>query len=223
MGLEKIPCRIHRNLGEGDFASLQFEIQNVRKEWKPYERADALARIKKGMGFKTNKELADHIGLSQAVISSSLHMIEQSTKYTEMMAEYELPLSYRVEFLRLKPKLRKVKDIETNKIIEILFQKVKDKAIGNAKDFRRLRKIFLRCSINQEQIYEFLTDKDMTAKELETLTSKSRIALLADHLLEELGNKMKNGKKDFKDKEISPCLQIRDFLLKAFPLKKYSA
>ncbi len=49
------------------------------------------------------------------------------------MERYDLPETYRVEFLRLKPKLRKVRDLEVDAITRILFEKVKCGILKNAK------------------------------------------------------------------------------------------
>ena len=222
LGMETVPCRVYKGLKEGDFVLIQFQVQNVRKDWKPYERAEALKRIKRVMKLDNNRELSDYVGLSKTVVFSDLQMIEQATPYLEMMAEHKLQRSYRIEFIRLKPKLRKIKDLEVRDIVEILFKKVDCDVINNAKEFRTLRRIFLRAGLNEEHIHIFLTEDDMTVHELDKLTAQSKISLLVENLLNFIGDRLQKGEEKLSTKkELVPCLQARDFLLERFPKKEY--
>lgn len=178
-GLNTVPCRIYGKMPVGEFERLRFEIQNNRRDWKPLERSEALNRIKTSKGFNTNRELAEFLHLSETVIGASLQIRAQKLEYINLMEKHELPESYRVEFVRLKPRIRKIKDLEQSKIIEILFEKVQCKVLKNAKDFRKVGKIFQRAHHNEEAIYKFLNDPDMTVDELDQHTIQSGSSLLS--------------------------------------------
>lgn len=211
VGLKTVPCRIYGKMPLGDFERLRFEIQNNRRDWKPLERSEALNRIKSSKGFRTNRELSEFLHLSETVIGASLQIRDQKLEHLSMMEKYELPESYRVEFIRLKSKIRKIKDLESSKIIQILFEKVQCKVLKNAKDFRKLGKVFQRAHHNEEAIYKFLKDPDMTVAELDQHTIQSGSSLLGEKLLTEIGLKHQNGIK-FSDQEKIFFLQLRDLL-----------
>jgi ParB/RepB/Spo0J family partition protein len=178
-GLKTVPCLIYGKMPVGEFERLRFEIQNNRRDWKPLERSEALNRIKGYKGFNTNRELSELLHLSETVIGASLQIRAQKLEYISLMEKHELPASYRVEFVRLKPRIRKIKNFEQSRIIEILFEKVQCKVLKNAKDFRRVGKIFQRAYHNEEAIYKFLKDPDMTVDELDQLTTQSGSSLLS--------------------------------------------
>ncbi len=217
LGLKSAPCRVYTKLAKGELERIRFEVQNNRRDWKPLERSEALNRIKEQKGFKSNKELAECLGLSTTLIHYSLHLRKQTMEYLGLMEKYELPETYRVEFIRLKQKLRRIKDLEVNDITIILFKKVKSGVISNAKAFRQLRKIFLRAYLNENELYEFLTDADMSVDDLEVQTVQSGPSLLVEKLLLELGKIFQEGS-DVSEQDASTYAQLRDFLVSKFPL-----
>lgn len=216
LGLKSAPCRVYTKLAKGELERIRFEVQNNRRDWKPLERSEALNRIKEQKGFKSNKELAECLGLSTTLIHYSLHLRKQTMEYLGLMEKYELPETYRVEFIRLKQKLRRIKDLEVNDITIILFKKVKSGVISNAKAFRQLRKIFLRAYLNENELYEFLTDADMSVDDLESQTVQSGPSLLVEKLLLELGKIFQEGS-DVSEQDASTYAQLRDFLVSKFP------
>lgn len=217
LGLKSAPCRVYTKLAKGELERIRFEVQNNRRDWKPLERSEALNRIKEQKGFKSNKELAECLGLSTTLIHYSLHLRKQTMEYLGLMEKYELPETYRVEFIRLKQKLRRIKELEVNDITIILFKKVKSGVISNAKAFRQLRKIFLRAYLNENELYEFLTDADMSVDDLESQTVQSGPSLLVEKLLLELGKIFQEGS-DVSEQDASTYAQLRDFLVSKFPL-----
>lgn len=217
LGKKTVPCRIIAKLPKGELERLRFEIQNNRKEWRPLERSDALERIKDEKGFKTNRELANFLGMSEPLICLSLKLRKQTMENIGLMERYQLPETYRVEFLRLQPKLRKIGDIEADIITEILFQKVKSGVLKNAKAFRKLRKIFLKAHMNEQQIHEFLTNPDATVEDLEKRTVQAGPSVLVEKLTVELGEIFQKGSK-IAEQDSTLYIQLRDLLVSKFPL-----
>lgn len=221
LGLKSAPCRVYTKLAKGELERIRFEVQNNRRDWKPLERSEALNRIKEQKGFKSNKELAECLGLSTTLIHFSLKLREQTMEYLELMVKYELSDTYRVEFIRLKQKMRRIRDLEVSDITIILFEKVKNGIIKNAKEFRKLRKIFLRAHLNENELYEFLTNPDMSVENLELQTVQSGPSLLVEKLMIELGKIFQEGS-DVPEQDASTYAQLRDFLLSKFPLAKHA-
>ncbi len=217
LGLKTAPCRIYTKLAKGELERIRFEVQNNRREWKPLERSEALSRIKEQKGFKTNKELAECLGLSTTLIFYSFELRKQTMEYLGLMEKYDLPDTYRVEFIRLKQKLRRVRDLEVNDITITLFKKVKSGVIKNAKAFRQLRKIFLRAHLNENELYEFLINPDMSVDDLEARTVKSGPSLLVEKLILELGKIFQEGS-NVSEQDVGTYAQLRDFLLSKFPI-----
>jgi hypothetical protein len=51
------------------------------------------------MGFSSNRQLADHLGITEAVVANSLQLRKQKMDYIELMERYDLSESYRIEFV----------------------------------------------------------------------------------------------------------------------------
>jgi hypothetical protein len=92
-------------------------------------------------------------------------------------SRYHLSSSYQVEFVKLRPKLRPIREYAVDAIIEIIFERVAPRVIRSAKDFRSLGRVFLRATANERELYAFLSDPDMTVGELEANTTETGFAL----------------------------------------------
>lgn len=193
LGFEKIPCRVYPKLSEGEFEARRYEIQNNRRPWKPMERSEALERIKDKSGFTSNRQLAKHLGITESVVANSLQLRKQKMDYIELMERYSLSESYRIEFVRLMPKLRKIKHHEVDEIIINLFERIKHKVIKNSKELRKLGSIFLRATANEEELARFLSDNDMTIYELEQRTLQSGFSLHIEELIKSISHKRRSG------------------------------
>lgn len=193
LGFTHVPCRIYPKLTNAELEARRYEIQNNRRPWKPMERSEALERIKTEAGFSSNKQLAEHLGITESVVANSLQLRKQKMDYIELMERYDLSESYRVEFVRLKPKLRKIKDHEVDQIITNLFDRIKHKVIKNSKELRKLGSIFLRARANEEELVRFLDDPDMTIHELEQRTLQSGFSLHIEELINTISSKRTNG------------------------------
>lgn len=193
LGWEKVPCRIYPKMDPGEFESRRYEMQNNRRPWRPLERAESLQRIKNYNNFQTNKELGNHVHLNSTTVSNSLQLKNEHHKYLELMARNELSESYQFEFIRLRPKIRKIKKFQPTEIIDLIFKKVKHQVITNSKEFRKLGKIFKRATANENELNEFLSDPDMTVSELDQKTIQSGFSLDLEKLIEALSKKQSDG------------------------------
>lgn len=191
--LETVPCRIYPKLNPGDFEHIRFEIQNNRRPWKPLERSDAIERIKEANGFRSNKDVAAFLHLSETLVSNSLILRRQKMEYIGLMEKHDLPENYRVEFVRLKQKIRKIREFEADEIIINLFERYENGVIKNGKDFRELGRIFLRSTANESEIHRYLCDPDMTVSELKQRTVQSGFSLIIEELINKIGLKRQEG------------------------------
>jgi ParB/RepB/Spo0J family partition protein len=213
LGLKTVPCRVYPKMTEGEFEARRYEIQNNRRNWKPMEKANSLHRIKSKFGFKNNRELADILGISITVVQNSLQLRDTKVDYVELMEKYQLSTSNRTEFIRLKSKLRKIKELEIDDIVKVIFEKVQNNIIRNAKDFRKLGKIFLRATANENELYAFLTNPDMTISELDQRTIQSGFSLLLEQAIQAITAKRKDAVA-FSSKEKGLLSQLGDILKK---------
>lgn len=214
IGMKTVPCRIYPKLGQGELETRRYEMQNNRRPWKPLERSEALERIKNCMGFHTNHELADYLHLSKALVSMVLNLRKQKLDYISLMEKYDLSENYRFEFVTMLPKMRKIREIEVDDIIKILFEKINHKVIYRAKDMRKLGKIFLHASANEEELYNFLKDPDMTLPELEQRTVQSGFSIHIEQAIQQIASKVKDGI-SFTSQEKGLLLQLSRLLGKA--------
>lgn len=214
LGFKTIPCIVYPELKKGDLETIRFEIQTNQRRWKPSERSEALNRIKTEKGFRSNRELAQYLGLSETVVANSLQLRDLVLEYHDLMAKYDLSEAYRVEFMRLKPKLRKLGNMEVNHIIENIFERIQNHVIKNAKDLRKLGRIFLRATANEKELMNFLSDPDMTIEELEQRTLQSGSSLLVEQLIKYISTKRQEGV-DFSSQEREFLDQLRILLNEA--------
>ncbi len=204
LGLHVVPCRVYPKMEQGEFEARRYEMQNNRRTWRPLERAESLNRIKNFMGFKNNQELSAFVHLSESWVNYSLRLRNQRLAYTDLMQEYELSDAYRMEFMKLSPKLRKIREVEVDDIMNVLMEKIQHKVIKNAKDLRTLSRIFMRATANEVELHRFLTNPDATIKELEQRTLQSGFSLKIEQLLQDISGKKKDG--------VSFSTQEKDFL-----------
>ena len=193
LNMEFVPCRIYSNLDKWEQEFKRFEIQNNRKEWQPIERSNSLSRIKENRKF-SNKEVAELLHISTSTVSYSLGIRKQTIENVGLFRDYKHCDAYITEYFRLKPKLRKVKDIEKSGVTIALFEKVQNHIVKSAKDFRKLQPIFLRGEHNKDFLHEFLIDKDMTVEQLEERTQRFGPSLAAEKLILELGALLASGR-----------------------------
>ena len=191
LGIEKAMCQVYPKLSDGEFEARRYEKQNNRKGWKPMEKSTSLHRIMTKLGIDTNQELAILLNLSRTTVSNSLQLRDQKLEYLELMQEYKLSEAYRMEFVRLRPKLRKIRNFEVPHIVEIIFEKVRNKVIRSSKDFRKISRVFLRAAANEQELHAFLSNPDMTVSELDLKTIQSGFSLHLTQLIEEIANKRK--------------------------------
>jgi ParB/RepB/Spo0J family partition protein len=193
LGLTPVPCRIYPKLPVGHFESLRYEIQNNRRPWRPLEKAEALRSLKDLFRFENNQKLAEHIHMGESSIRSAMHLAKEKSIFLELMASYDLAESYQGEFVRLKPKLRKLRDLEVDNMIKALFMKVQAKAIRNSRDFGTIGKMFLRASVNERDLYTFFTNPDMTVSELAQRTMQSGCSALVEQVIREVAGRRQKG------------------------------
>lgn len=214
LGMKTVPSRIYPKLSQGELETRRYEMQNNRRPWRPLERSESLERIKNCLGFLTNHELADYLHLSTTTVSMTLGLRKQKLDFLSKMEKYDLSEAYRFEFVIMHPKIRKIREFEVDDIIDILFEKIQHKVMFRAKDLRKLGKIFLRASANEQELYDFLTNKDMTIDELEQRTVQSGFSLNVEETIKEIATKLRDGV-EFSSKEKDMLKRLSVLLKKA--------
>jgi len=134
--------------------------------------------------------------------------------YIELMERYDLSESYRIEFVRLRAKLRKIRDLEVDDIIINVFERIKHKVIKNSKELRKLGSIFLRATANEEELARYLADPDMTIHELEQRTLQSGSSLHIEEIISFVSRKRAEGVA-FSAQEKAFLEQLKDLLNQA--------
>lgn len=210
LGLKTVPCWIYPKLPASEFERTRFELQNNHRNWKPLERAESLNRIKDATGF-TNDQIAKFLHTSKTAVSTVLSLRKEKEACRALMEQYELPDTYQIEFVRLRPKIRKIRDLDIEKIYRIIFEKAQHKVVGSAKEFRKLGRAFLRASANEEALHKFLKDADMTIDELMERTVQNDASLWSENIGRYIANKLSNGIA-FTMQEKQQLLQLRDLL-----------
>ena len=186
---EKVPCRIYPKMNDGEFEARRYEMQNNRRGWRPIEKANAINRIKTQYHQASPKEIADLIGITQKTLFHFDELRNTRMDYLDLMLTHNLKEYQRVGFFRILPKLRRIKQFQTDDIVKILFQKISDNLLYRASDFTALSKIFSMASLHEEQIDQFLTESKMSVTELCELTQLSGVSMQIKNLIQELSVK----------------------------------
>jgi ParB/RepB/Spo0J family partition protein len=189
LGYKSVLCRIYPKMNDGEFEARRYEMQNNRRDWRPIEKANAIHRIKTEYHQASPKEIADLISISQLKLLHFEELRNTRMDYLELMSSHNLKEYQRVGFLRLKSKLRRIKQFQIDDIVKILFQKINDNLLYRDKDFTVLRKIFSMASLHEEQIEQFLTNPKMSVAELCELTQLSGVSMQIKNLIQELSVK----------------------------------
>lgn len=183
LGAKKIWCRVYPKLNPGDFALMRYHVQNIRRQWKPLERAQSFVQIQQSRKIKTIKEIATLVHLSESTVRQAMALRNLKIEHLDLMNQYGLGPAYKNEFVRLRGKLRKIKEVEINDIIHNIFDRVQRKVIKSSKEFRKLGSIFNRATINEAEIYRFLKNPQMTVQELESRCSTSSLSLQTEQMI----------------------------------------
>lgn len=211
--LPTVPCRIYEKLSPAEIERKRYNIQNNRRPWRPLERSNAIERIKEAAGLRSEKEVADFLGMSISVVNCSLRLRREKMEYIEMMERYGLAQAYRDEFLKLRPKIFKIKNFEADDIISIIFKKIEDEVITSSKDLRTLKRFFIRDAVNENALEAFLSDPAMRVSQLERHAVQNGFSYLVDQLVKKIAESLQNGK-EFTPQERPILVQLRDLLNK---------
>jgi ParB/RepB/Spo0J family partition protein len=211
--LPTVPCRIYDKLSPADVERKRYNIQNNRRPWRPLERSNAIERIKEAAGLRSEKEVAEFLGMSISVVNCSLRLRREKMEYIEMMERCKLPQAYRDEFLKLRPKIFKIKDFEADDIISIIFKKIEDEVITSSKDLRTLKRFFIRDAVNENALEVFLSDPVMRVSQLERHAVQNGFSFLVDQLVKKIAESLQYGK-EFTPQERPILVQLRDLLNK---------
>lgn len=209
-----IPCLVRPAMTKAELETRRYEIQNNRRAWRPIERSESLERIKSEHKFTSNKQISEHLGITEAIVANSLQLRRQTVVHLRLMERYDLGASYTTEFVRLLPKLRKIRDVEVSDIIINIFERIKHKVIKSSKELRKLGSVFLRATANESELARFLADPDMTINELVRQTLQSGFSLHIEELIKDISNKRTNGIA-FSSQEKAFLEQLKELLTKA--------
>jgi len=189
LGFKTVPCRIYPKMNDGEFEARRYEMQNNRRNWRPIEKANAIHRIKTEFKEASQKEIGDLIGVKQLSLFHFEELRNTRMEYLELMSAHKLKEYQCAGFLKVLPKLRRIKQFQVDDIVKILFRKISDNLLYRATDFTALRKIFSMASLHEEQIEQFLTEPKMSITELCELTQLSGVSSQIKNLIKDLSVK----------------------------------
>jgi ParB/RepB/Spo0J family partition protein len=205
--LKVVPCLVFPQLTAGEMEARRYEMQNIRRPWKPLERSDALHRMKREFGFSSIKELAKYIGISESSAADYLHLREQQLHLLTRLAERGLNDTYQIEIVRLKPHLRKHAGMEVDQIIDNLLDRISVGTIKSSKDIRTIKSAFIRIDLYGEILATYLKDPEMRIKDLEEQILTSGFSWDIQKVVAAVAKKKSRGER-LTDKEQSALQQL---------------
>lgn len=207
LGYAMIPCLISPRLSAGELELRRYEMQNVRRAWKPLERSDALHRIKREFGYNTIKEVQEAVGGAESTIADYLQLREQQLHLLSRLAERGLNDSYQIEIVRLKPHLRKHAGLEVDQIIDDILDRISNKTIKSSKDIRIIKSAFIRIDLYGDVLATYLRDPEMRVKELEEQTLRTGFSWDIQKVVAAVAKKQSQGER-LTEKEQSALQQL---------------
>lgn len=192
LGWKEIICVVYPKMDREQLEVVRYELQNNRRPWKPSERSEVIARLSLETG-KNNKEIARLLHISETTVSNSVLLHNEENDYQKLLQEYGVPISYRMEFRKLRSKLRPIGNHDVPDIIKIVVERVKHHVISNSKDLRQLGRMFLRAHTNQEALIRFLSNPDMTVEELRHSATMSGLSAYIEELSEKIAANLQMG------------------------------
>lgn len=195
IGIETLPCDVYQIPAEdAELDRIRYELQNDRRPWKIHEKAEALQRMKEKKKFHTTAEFAEYAQISSNSLGTSMKLQALKEQYKDLITKYEISESYQVEFLRLYPSVRPIKNFTIEQIIENIFKRVRYQVITCGKEFRDLTIVFRRASTNETEIVRYLNNPDMTVKELLECTNRLGFLHQMEDLMKEIKERRSRGK-----------------------------
>lgn len=207
LNFSTVPCLVYPRLRSGELEVRRYEMQNIRRPWKPLERADALHTMMKKLGCSSKRELASAIGISEASVGGYLELRDQQTHLKMRLQEHGLNDSFQLEVVRLKPHLRKHAGFEADEIIDTLLQRISSGNIKSSKEIRIIKSAFIRIDIYGDILSTYLRDPDMRVKELEEQILTTGFSWDIQKVVAAMAKKRANGER-LTDKEQDALRQV---------------
>ncbi len=195
LGLTHVPCLVYPKLSAGEMEARRYEMQNIRRPWKPLERSDALHRMKREFGFQSIKELSSLIGISESSAADYLYLREQQLHLLSRLAERGLNDSFQIEIVRLKPHLRKHAGLEVDQIIDNILDRISNGTIKSSKDIRIIKSAFIRIDLYGDVLATYLQNPEMRVKELEEQTLRTGFSWDIQKVVAAVAKKQSRGER----------------------------
>ncbi|MEK7202645.1 MAG: ParB/RepB/Spo0J family partition protein [Patescibacteria group bacterium] len=211
LGFTLIPCLIYPDLDPGEMEVRRYEMQNLRRPWKPLERSDAFLRMKEKLGFRSIREMAEYIGISEGSVANYLELRNQQLHLLSRFEKNNLGESYQTEIVRLKPHLCKVGDFEANEIIDNIMERIVNDKIRNSKEIRVLKSAFIRIDLYADLIANYLQNPDMKLRELEEQILRTGFSWNVQKVVADIAKKKSKGEK-LTEKEQDALKQLRKLI-----------
>lgn len=209
--LSVVPCLVFPALSDGELEVRRYEMQNLRRPWKPLERSDAFLRMKNQMGFQSIREMAEHIGISETSVANYLELRNQQLHLLSRLEKYGLNDSFQQEIVRLKPHLCKVDSLEVDEIIDNILERIANEKIRSSKEVRILKSAFIRIDLYAELIANYLRSPDMKVRELEEQILRTGFSWNVQKVVADIAKKKSKGEK-LTEKEQDALKQLRKLI-----------
>lgn len=211
LGFTVVPCLVYPALDAGEFEVRRYEMQNLRRPWKPLERSDSFLRMKEQFGFKNNKDMAHHLGISEPVVTSYLGLRNMQLHLLSRLEKYQLNDAFQLEILHLKPHLCKVAGMEADEIIDNILERIASGKIKSSKDIRIIKSAFIRIDLYADLIGNYLKNPDMKARELSEQILRTGFSWDIQKVVADISKKKSKGNK-LTEKEQGALKQLRTLI-----------
>lgn len=207
VNLTTVPCLVYPKLEAGELEVRRYEMQNIRRPWKPLERADALHTMMRKLNCTSKRELAMKLGISESSVGGYLELRDQQSHLKARLQAHGLNDSFQLEIVRLKNHLRKLGGLEADEIIDNLLQRISSGNIKSSKEIRVIKSAFIRVDIYGDILAAYLQNPDMRVKELEEQILTTGFSGDIQKVVAAVAKKRANGER-LTEKEHGALLQL---------------
>lgn len=211
LGFLDVPSLIYPAMTQKEIEVRRYEMQNLRRPWKPMEKSNALYSLKEEFGFRSNKELAEYVGISEWTAANYAMLKNQKDSMIEKMFEYKLNETFQMEMVKLRMHMCKITGMEVEQIVDDILDRIKKGIITNSKELRILKSAFIRIDLYAEVLAGYLSNPEMKVRELQEQILRNGFSWNVQKLIADVAKKKSRGEK-LTEKETDALNQLRKLI-----------
>ncbi len=175
LGLKSVPATIEEEMTPIERTVYRFNVQETTQNWSYFDKARAIYLLKINEDFSV-AELSSLLGMSTAIISDYIAVMQLSRRTIESMSKAKMPFSYATEIVRI---IRTLTDAQLRQQFQDnLVERFQRKEFMKRDELSDLRKALNSLDEEEREKMVKLIIKTSTSEILEKLKKEASIDIL---------------------------------------------